>query len=103
MMLYGRLMHAFDVLGDPIRRRLLELLAESERSAGELTDLVQREFGISQPGVSRHLRVLRENGFADAATHGARRMYAVRPESMREVDSWLERYRGMSSSNRGER
>ena len=56
-------MHALDILGDPVRRRILELLAEGERSAGELGDDVQREFGISQPAVSQHLRVLRESGF----------------------------------------
>jgi len=55
--------HAFDVLGDPVRRRILELLAEGEQPAGAITAVVQREFGISQPAVSQHLRVLRENGF----------------------------------------
>ena len=86
-------MHAFDVLGDPVRRRILELLADGERSAGEITAVVQREFGISQPGVSQHLRVLRENGFARVRPEGARRLYAVEPAPLKDVDRWLERFR----------
>ena len=86
-------MHAFDILGDPVRRLILERLADGEASAGELTGLVQAEFAITQPAVSRHLRVLRENGFADVRAEGTRRLYAVRPEPLREVDEWMERYR----------
>jgi DNA-binding transcriptional ArsR family regulator len=85
--------HAFDVLGDPVRRRILELLADGERSAGEIGAVVQREFGISQPGVSQHLRVLRENGFARVRPDGARRLYAVEPAPLQDVDQWLERFR----------
>jgi DNA-binding transcriptional ArsR family regulator len=85
--------HAFDVLGDPVRRRILELLADGERPAGEVSAIVQREFGISQPGVSQHLRVLRENGFATVRAEGARRLYAVNPDPLREIDAWLDRYR----------
>ncbi|MGW5666938.1 ArsR/SmtB family transcription factor [Micromonospora sp. NPDC003776] len=86
-------MHAFDVLGDPVRRRILEMLADGEASAGELGAVVQREFGITQPAVSQHLRVLRENGFATVRRSGVRRLYAVDPAPLREVDQWLERYR----------
>ncbi|MGY1650120.1 ArsR/SmtB family transcription factor [Geodermatophilus sp. SYSU D01119] len=86
-------MHAFDVLGDPVRRRILELLADGELSAGEVTAVVRREFGISQPGVSQHLRVLRENGFARVRAEGARRIYAVEPAPLQDVDRWLERFR----------
>ena len=86
-------MHAFDVLGDPVRRRILELLADGERSAGEITTAVQDEFGISQPAVSQHLRVLRESGFANVRPEGARRLYAVEERPLREVDEWLERFR----------
>jgi DNA-binding transcriptional ArsR family regulator len=86
--------HAFDVLGDPVRRRLLQLLAEGERPAGELAEVVRGEFGISQPAVSQHLRVLRENGFASVRPDGARRLYAVEAEPLREVDAWLEAFRG---------
>jgi DNA-binding transcriptional ArsR family regulator len=85
--------HAFDVLGDPVRRRLLELLADGEQRAGALTEVVQAEFGISQPAVSQHLRVLREAGFATVRPDGARRLYAVEPSALREVDQWLERVR----------
>jgi DNA-binding transcriptional ArsR family regulator len=86
-------MNAFDVLGDPARRRILELLADGERAAGEVGAVVQREFGITQPAVSLHLRVLRDNGFATVRPEGARRLYAVNPAPLREVDVWLERYR----------
>jgi DNA-binding transcriptional ArsR family regulator len=85
--------HAFDVLGDPVRRRILELLADGERAAGDIGDVVQDEFGITQPAVSQHLRVLRENGFANVRAEGARRLYAVSVAPLREVDEWLERYR----------
>ena len=86
-------MHAFDVLGDPVRRRLLELLADGERPAGELGAVVQREFGISQPGVSQHLRVLRDAGFATVRAEGTRRLYAVDAAPLREVAEWIDRYR----------
>ncbi len=86
-------MQAFDVLGDPIRRRILELLADGERSAGEITSIVMDEFGISQPGVSQHLRVLRESGFTSVRPLGARRLYAVEPVHLKEVDVWLDRFR----------
>ncbi|WP_018790079.1 ArsR/SmtB family transcription factor [Salinispora arenicola] len=90
-------MHAFDVLGDPVRRRIIELLADGEMSAGEVGAVVQREFGISQPGVSQHLRVLRENGFTTVRPQGTRRLYAVDPAPLQELDHWLERYRSFWS------
>lgn len=86
-------MHAFDILGDPVRRRILELLADGECAAGELGAVVQSEFGISQPAVSQHLRVLRDNGFATVRAEGTRRLYAVDAEPLREVDAWLDPYR----------
>lgn len=86
-------MHAFDVLGDPVRRRLLELLAESERSSGDMSAIVQAEFGITQPAVSQHLKVLRDAGFATVRIDGPRRIYAVEAGPMREVDVWLDRFR----------
>jgi DNA-binding transcriptional ArsR family regulator len=85
--------HAFDVLGDPVRRRILELLAEGEQTAGALGATVQREFGISQPAVSQHLRVLRENGFTTVRPQGTRRLYAVDPGPLRQVDEWLAGFR----------
>ncbi|MER7889774.1 metalloregulator ArsR/SmtB family transcription factor [Micromonospora sp. NPDC048909] len=86
-------MHAFDVLGDPVRRRILELLAEGETTAGALSAVVQREFGISQPAVSQHLKVLRDNGFATVRPEGTRRLYAVDPRPLRDVDQWLDHFR----------
>src|SRR5262245_14632514 len=86
-------MHAFDVLGDPVRRRLLELLADGQAPAGTLTETVRAEFGISQPAVSQHLKVLRDNGFANVRVDGARRLYSIDTEPLREVDDWLDRYR----------
>ncbi len=86
-------MHAFDVLGDPVRRRILELLADGELSSGAITAGVQAEFGISQPAVSQHLRVLRDSGFARVRPEGARRLYAVDAAPMQEVDAWLARFR----------
>jgi DNA-binding transcriptional ArsR family regulator len=85
--------HAFDVLGDPVRRRILELLAEDELTAGAVCAVIQREFGISQPAVSQHLRVLRDAGLATMRPEGTRRLYAVDPGPMREVDAWLDRFR----------
>jgi DNA-binding transcriptional ArsR family regulator len=84
---------AFDVLGDPVRRRILELLAEGEQTSGTITAAIQREFGLSQPGVSQHLRVLRESGFTTVRPDGTRRLYALAPEPLREVDLWLEPFR----------
>jgi DNA-binding transcriptional ArsR family regulator len=85
--------HAFDVLGDPVRRRILELLADGEQTAGAVSEVIRAEFGISQPAVSQHLRVLRESGFATVRADGTRRMYAVDSTPLQEVDIWLERFR----------
>jgi DNA-binding transcriptional ArsR family regulator len=86
--------HAFDVLGDPVRRRILELLAEGELSSGAVTATIQAEFGITQPAVSQHLKVLRDSGFATVRPDGTRRLYAVDSAPFREVDGWLEPFRG---------
>lgn len=86
-------MHAFDVLGDPVRRRILELLADSELSAGAVAETIQVEFGISQPAVSQHLRVLRESGFATSRAEGARRLYSIEPAALHEADVWLDQFR----------
>jgi DNA-binding transcriptional ArsR family regulator len=87
--------HAFDVLGDPIRRRILELLATGELTSGEITSVVQSEFGISQPAVSQHLKVLRESGFATVRPDATRRLYAVDSASFRQVDGWLGQFRSI--------
>ena len=86
-------MHAFDVLGDPVRRRILELLADGELSSGAITAVVQAEFGISQPAVSQHLKVLRDSGFARVRPAGTRRLYAVDAPPFRELDAWLDQFR----------
>lgn len=86
-------MHALDILGDPVRRRIVELLAAGEASAGEIGRTVQGEFGISQPAVSQHLRVLRESGFARVRPQGTRRLYALEPEPLAEADAWLAAFR----------
>lgn len=84
-------MHAFDVLGDPVRRRLLELIAADEKTAGEVTAVVVGEFGITQPAVSRQLRILRENGFATMRAVGTRRLYAIDATGFGDVQDWLSR------------
>jgi DNA-binding transcriptional ArsR family regulator len=86
-------MHAFDVLGDPVRRRILEILAGSEHASGEVVEVISREFGITQSAVSQQLRVLRESGFATVRADGTRRVYAVDTRPLAEVDAWLERFR----------
>lgn len=86
-------MHAFDVLGDPVRRRILELLASGEMSAGEISATIGDEFAISQPAVSQHLKVLRDNGFASVRPDGQRRLYSVEPAALRDVDEWLAAFR----------
>jgi DNA-binding transcriptional ArsR family regulator len=85
--------HAFDVLGDPVRRRILELLAEAELTSGAVCAVIQAEFQITQPAVSQHLKVLRDAGFATVRPAGARRLYAVKYESLQDVDAWLDRFR----------
>ena len=86
-------MNAFDVLGDPVRRRILELLADSELTSGAITAVVQAEFGLSQPAVSQHLKVLRDSGFATVRPEGTRRLYAVDSVPLRELDDWLDHFR----------
>lgn len=86
-------MHAFDVLGDPVRRRILELLLDQECSSGAIVKVIRDEFGISQPAVSQHLRVLREHGFARVRADGARRLYAVEAAPLMDVDLWLQPFR----------
>ncbi|MBC3189910.1 winged helix-turn-helix transcriptional regulator [Pseudonocardia sp. C8] len=90
-------MHAFDVLGDPVRRRILELLAGGEHTAGQVAEVIRAEFGISQPAVSQQLKVLRENGFATVRAEGTRRVYAVDPAGVDDAEEWLSRLRGFWS------
>src|SRR5262249_57945062 len=76
---------AFAIVAEPNRRALLGLLASSERSVGEL----ERQLGMPQPSVSKHLRVLREAGFVESPVDAQRRVYRLRPEPLRHLDSWL--------------
>jgi DNA-binding transcriptional ArsR family regulator len=82
-------MTAFDVVAEPHRRRILDLLRDAERPVGELVD----ELRISQPAVSKHLRVLREAGLVAVRNDAQRRLYSVRPQPLRAIDDWLSPYR----------
>src|SRR4029079_18705915 len=84
-------MHAFDILGDPVRRRILELLAAGEHASGAIVEVIQAEFGISQPAVSQHWMVLRDSGFTSVRIDGPRRLYSIEPAPLREIDAWLAR------------
>ena len=87
-------MRALEALADPTRRRIVELLVEGEQSAGDLA----AHFETSRPGVSRHLRVLREQGLVNARDEGRRRLYSLDPQPLVELDEWLERYRAFWTS-----
>ena len=80
---------AFEVLAEPTRRRILDLLREEERAVTSLVD----ELAMSQPAVSKHLRVLRDAGLVEVRPDRQRRLYRVRPEPLREIDEWLTPYR----------
>jgi DNA-binding transcriptional ArsR family regulator len=80
---------AFEIIAEPNRRAILSLLVSSEQSVGE----IERQLRMSQPTVSKHLRVLREAGFVEATVHAQRRLYRLRPEPLQEVDAWLAPFR----------
>ncbi|HEX6938814.1 MAG TPA: metalloregulator ArsR/SmtB family transcription factor [Longimicrobiales bacterium] len=82
-------MDLFETLAQPSRRRIVELLRGGERAVGEIVDAL----GTSQPAVSRHLRVLREAGLVAVRVDAQRRLYRLRPETLRALDAWLEPYR----------
>lgn len=82
-------MTTFELVAEPTRRRILDILRDGERSVGEL---VQR-LSMSQPGVSKHLRLLRDAGLVDVRRDAQRRLYGLRPEPLTEIDAWLEPYR----------
>ena len=86
-------MGVFAAVAEPHRRQILDLLRAGERPAGELVEHLQ----LSQPGVSKHLKVLREAGLVTVRADGRRRLYALRAEPLGEVDAWLARYRGFWS------
>lgn len=86
-------MTAFDILGDPVRRRILELLRDSDQPSGSISGTIGEEFGISQAAVSQHLKVLRDSGFASSTVDGARRIYHLEAGQLRQVADWLEGFR----------
>lgn len=86
-------MNTFEVLAEPTRRQILDLIRDDERSVTELVE----SLSMSQPAVSKHLRVLRSSGFVESRVDGQRRMYHLRPEPLGEVDAWLEPYRRLWS------
>lgn len=88
------MMTTFDALAEPMRRRILDLLRERPRVVGELVEMLE----ISQPGISKHLRVLREVGLVRARQDAQRRWYELRPEPLAEIDEWLEPYRQLWSA-----
>jgi DNA-binding transcriptional ArsR family regulator len=87
-------MSAYAALAEPHRRQILDLLRGGERPAGELVKSLE----LSQPGVSKHLKVLREVGLVVVRAEGKQRLYALRPEPLAEVDQWLEPYRAFWSN-----
>ena len=84
----------FDVIAEPNRRRILDLLLERERPVGDLVHALR----VSQPAVSKHLRVLRDAGLVEVRADGRRRLYRTRPEPLREIDDWLAPYRAQWSA-----
>jgi DNA-binding transcriptional ArsR family regulator len=88
------MMTLFEALAEPVRRRILDLLREHPRLVGELVELLD----VSQPGISKHLRVLREAGLVRVRQDAQRRWYELRPEPLVEIDSWLEPYRQLWSN-----
>ena len=86
-------MHAFDIVGDPVRRRILEILAEKGHpSSGDIVEVISAEFGISQSAVSQHLKLLRDSGFATVTAVGTRRLYELNAEPLAEVNDWLSQF-----------
>ncbi|MCW2871542.1 metalloregulator ArsR/SmtB family transcription factor [Actinacidiphila oryziradicis] len=86
-----------EVLADPNRRRILDLLRDGERPVGDLVD----RLGITQPSVSKHLRVLRDAGLVEVRRDAQRRLYRIRPQPLAELDAWLEPYRKLWSASLG--
>jgi DNA-binding transcriptional ArsR family regulator len=86
---------AFEVIAEPNRRAILSLLASSQQSVGE----IERRLRMSQPTVSKHLRVLREAGFVESTVDAQRRLYRLNPEPLQEVDVWLAQFRRFWSAH----
>jgi DNA-binding transcriptional ArsR family regulator len=85
----------FEVIAEPNRRAILSLLVSSQQSVGE----IERQLGMPQPAVSKHLRVLREAGFVESAVDAQRRLYRLKPEPLQEIDAWLAPFRRFWSAH----
>lgn len=85
----------FDIIAEPNRRAILSLLVSSEQSVGD----IERQLGMPQPSVSKHLRVLRDAGFVESTVDAQRRLYRLRPEPLQEVDAWLAPFRRFWSAH----
>jgi DNA-binding transcriptional ArsR family regulator len=85
----------FEVIAEPKRRAILSLLVSSQQSVGE----IERQLGMSQPAVSKHLRVLREAGFVESTVDAQRRLYGLKPEPLQEIDAWLAPFRRFWSAH----
>ena len=90
---HRKLMHVFEVLADPVRRRILEMLVRGELASGQVVSAIGAEFGITQAAVSQHLRVLRESGFARVRADAQRRLYSVDATSLQAVEAWVSQFR----------
>ncbi len=88
-------MESFEIIAEPSRRAILSLLAASQQSVGE----IERQLGMPQPTVSKHLRVLREAGFVESRVDAQRRLYRLKPEPFEEMDAWLARFRRFWSAH----
>jgi DNA-binding transcriptional ArsR family regulator len=86
-------MHVFDVLADPVRRRILELLGRGEMTSGAVVEAIGAEFGITQAAVSQHLKVLRESGFARVRADAQKRLYSVDAAGLQAADAWVGQFR----------
>jgi len=85
-------MHVFEVLADPVRRRILELLGPGEMASGQVVEAIGAEFGITQAAVSQHLKVLRESDFAQVRADAQRRLYSVNPTGLQAVLGWVGQF-----------
>ena len=83
-------MHALDILGDPVRRRILEILSKGEKSSGDVVSVISKEFGISQPAVSYQLKILRLNGFATVRPEAQLRLYQINTSRLGEIQEWIK-------------
>ena len=90
-----RVESVFEIIAEPNRRAILSLLVSSEQSVGE----IERQLGMAQPTVSKHLRVLRDAGFVEATVDAQRRLYRLKPEALQELDAWLTPFRRFWSAH----